>query len=323
MGDLYRELTGDEISEGAKLAGSGLFGGPIGLIGGLANTIVESHTGKSIAGNVVGLFEEDGAQQVASASVPTAAAPNTDLRSAPQSEDPPPQSTTSQTDTSQTAAPQPAALHSSAPEASASLARAAATAPDSARIVELSESIATGRQPGTQPNASPQPAQPTTSNTGTERAAFGGFMRLPDRGEPTYRTPPDGPPNVADAATQAPSSRPVPLQPPDNAPVELSGRAADVLLQLAEGSQPTPAAGSQPPDGGGSDPAPRSERANDVRKDAPDSASPATTSAQNTEPAHSASLNETAAAFVNPPENIAKSMLDALKKYEALKTTNG
>ena len=46
---LYRQLSGDEISSGARVAGGALFGGPIGLVASLANLIFEQETGSDMA----------------------------------------------------------------------------------------------------------------------------------------------------------------------------------------------------------------------------------------------------------------------------------
>lgn len=43
---VYRALTGDKIDPGAKLAGGGLFGGPIGLVASMVSGMVEEATGK-------------------------------------------------------------------------------------------------------------------------------------------------------------------------------------------------------------------------------------------------------------------------------------
>lgn len=45
---IYRELTGDQISDTARMAGGAIWGGPAGLIGALANTITERETGSDI-----------------------------------------------------------------------------------------------------------------------------------------------------------------------------------------------------------------------------------------------------------------------------------
>lgn len=43
---VYRAMTGDKIDPGSRLAGGGLFGGPIGLVASLVSGIVEESTGK-------------------------------------------------------------------------------------------------------------------------------------------------------------------------------------------------------------------------------------------------------------------------------------
>ncbi len=59
IGDIYRAITDDRISTGARLAGGALYGGPLGLLGALANTAVEEATGQDIGGNVLALFSDD------------------------------------------------------------------------------------------------------------------------------------------------------------------------------------------------------------------------------------------------------------------------
>ncbi|MFW0777757.1 MAG: hypothetical protein ACN2B6_08580 [Rickettsiales bacterium] len=44
----YRELTGDEVSSGARIAGGALFGGPLGLFASIFSAIIEEHTGGDI-----------------------------------------------------------------------------------------------------------------------------------------------------------------------------------------------------------------------------------------------------------------------------------
>ena len=69
---IYRAITGDEISTGARLAGGTLFGGPIGLAGAVANAAVDSATGRDIGGNALAMLgiggeggAVDGAEAVA------------------------------------------------------------------------------------------------------------------------------------------------------------------------------------------------------------------------------------------------------------------
>lgn len=52
----YREITGDEIDPGARLAGGTLFGGPIGLAASTFNVILEHNTGKDSGEHVVAWF---------------------------------------------------------------------------------------------------------------------------------------------------------------------------------------------------------------------------------------------------------------------------
>jgi hypothetical protein len=56
---LYRELTGDEISPGARMAGGALFGGPIGFAAATVNSVVEMATGSDIGKSVVAAINGD------------------------------------------------------------------------------------------------------------------------------------------------------------------------------------------------------------------------------------------------------------------------
>lgn len=62
VGSIYREITGDEIDPGARIAGGALFGGPIGLAFAATNTAVEQGSGKDIGGNLMALFNDNPAQ---------------------------------------------------------------------------------------------------------------------------------------------------------------------------------------------------------------------------------------------------------------------
>ena len=48
VGTIYRALTGDTMSEAARMAGGALYGGPFGIIGALANVVVERESGQDI-----------------------------------------------------------------------------------------------------------------------------------------------------------------------------------------------------------------------------------------------------------------------------------
>ncbi len=54
---LYREISGDEIGNPARIAGGLLFGGVIGLVSSVANAIVDETTGKDVGDHVMGLVD--------------------------------------------------------------------------------------------------------------------------------------------------------------------------------------------------------------------------------------------------------------------------
>ena len=56
---IYRELTGDEIKAPAKMIGSALIGGPIGLAIAMVDTAVEDATGKDMGGHAMAMFQGD------------------------------------------------------------------------------------------------------------------------------------------------------------------------------------------------------------------------------------------------------------------------
>lgn len=55
----YREITGDELDPGARLAGDTLYGGPIGLAASVFNVVLEHNTGKDVGEHVVAWFDGD------------------------------------------------------------------------------------------------------------------------------------------------------------------------------------------------------------------------------------------------------------------------
>lgn len=80
---LYQSLTGDMQSVGAKLAGGAIFGGPIGFIAALFDTIVQNATGSDVMGNVMAAIEgnpvpalDKKAFEVAAATPPDHVSPN-------------------------------------------------------------------------------------------------------------------------------------------------------------------------------------------------------------------------------------------------------
>ncbi|MDF2368528.1 MAG: hypothetical protein P1U71_14740, partial [Sneathiella sp.] len=76
VSSLYREITGDEISPGARNIGGTIYGGAIGLAVSVVNSAIEEITGKDVGGHVLSLFstdEEEAAPTEMIAAVPPAA----------------------------------------------------------------------------------------------------------------------------------------------------------------------------------------------------------------------------------------------------------
>ncbi|WP_085578563.1 hypothetical protein [Thalassospira mesophila] len=59
VGALYRELTGDQMGNAARVVGGGLFGGIFGLAGAAIDAAVEGTTGEDTGAHVLALFEGD------------------------------------------------------------------------------------------------------------------------------------------------------------------------------------------------------------------------------------------------------------------------
>lgn len=80
---IYREMTGDQIGVGARLAGATLFGGVIGLVASAVDCMIEESTGQDTGGHVLALFRDEGgsapttapATQLAQADEPPAPQP--------------------------------------------------------------------------------------------------------------------------------------------------------------------------------------------------------------------------------------------------------
>ncbi len=73
VGTLYREMTGDQIDPGSRIAGGSLFGGPIGAAVSLVDVAVEQSSGQDMGEHMMALFggEEENAG-VTLANVPPA-----------------------------------------------------------------------------------------------------------------------------------------------------------------------------------------------------------------------------------------------------------
>ncbi len=74
---LYREITGDQISAPAEVLGGMLYGGPVGFVSAMANTLVREASGQDIGQNVLAAIFNDGPDGNAAAAAPpeTAAGP--------------------------------------------------------------------------------------------------------------------------------------------------------------------------------------------------------------------------------------------------------
>lgn len=53
---IYKSLTGDEISEPAQMAGSALWGGPLGMITGAANMLIDAESGRNLSEHAVAML---------------------------------------------------------------------------------------------------------------------------------------------------------------------------------------------------------------------------------------------------------------------------
>lgn len=56
---VYREITGDEIKAPAKMIGSAILGGPVGLAVAMVDSAIEDSTGKDIGSHAMALFKND------------------------------------------------------------------------------------------------------------------------------------------------------------------------------------------------------------------------------------------------------------------------
>lgn len=87
VGTIYRELTGDTIHPFSQILGGGLFGGPLGVAGGLANAIAQEETGRDLTGNAVALMLNDPAAGSAPPAAPVVSAASPAMNPAPAAED--------------------------------------------------------------------------------------------------------------------------------------------------------------------------------------------------------------------------------------------
>ncbi len=63
IAQLYREITGDEISGAAQVMGSALYGGPLGLVVGTANAAIREASGKDLGGQILATLRNEPATE--------------------------------------------------------------------------------------------------------------------------------------------------------------------------------------------------------------------------------------------------------------------
>jgi hypothetical protein len=87
VGTIYRELTGDRIGHGARLAGGVLFMGPVGGLTALANIVSIEASGKDIGEHALALLKDDSAPATAIAANVSKPEPNAAFARAPGTEE--------------------------------------------------------------------------------------------------------------------------------------------------------------------------------------------------------------------------------------------
>lgn len=74
IGDIYRAISGDTISAGARIAGGFLLGGPLGLVASAANAGLESATGSDLGQHLYAMLGGSSGTKLASAAYQKTAA---------------------------------------------------------------------------------------------------------------------------------------------------------------------------------------------------------------------------------------------------------
>jgi hypothetical protein len=75
VGTIYRALTGDSLSDGARLAGGALYGGPVGLVAAMAGIGYEQATGRGLEETALAALRGEEAPAATAPAVALAAAP--------------------------------------------------------------------------------------------------------------------------------------------------------------------------------------------------------------------------------------------------------
>lgn len=288
---VYRAMTGDEISPGARLAGGTLYGGPLGFASALADNVSEDLTGRDVAGSMVAAFSGE----------PDAVDPGLGggaLAEADTSSDP--------------ASFEPAMI---APAAGAQ-GPAAQMAAQSAVQAETPPRSQASPLMAAQPVGSPFAAQPSGNSPMAVLRPPGAptvLNRVPGQQLDVGPTPVSAPVNPAAAAAQG-----VPT---------LSPEAANMLMRLSQQSAPAPQAAMTAPQAPMAAPPPNVAAAPETAAAPP----PAPPRAPSPEPAREPSTASAtaeqgggrtqSAAFFDPvpAEDLPAAMMEALQKYESMK----
>lgn len=278
---VYRAMTGDEISQGARLAGGTLYGGPLGFASALADNVSEDVTGRDVTGSVLAAFSDDpsdAGSTVAQAEEPAAA----DLAAIAPAAGP----AGPNADPGNVAALQ-AALQSPAPaqrsQASPLMAAQPVGSPFAAQPSGNSP-MAVLRPPGAPAVLQTGPAQPAPSASAPDSAVTAAAQGVPNLSPEAA--------NVLMRMAQQPQAGNAPRAPMSGPPPKIV-----TAPEMAAAPLPSPAPTPAPA------PAPASE--------------PSTASAT----AGTGRARPQSAAFFDPvpTEDLPAAMMEALQKYESMK----
>lgn len=109
VGTIYRAVTGETIGAAPRLIGGTLFGGPVGFVTSLFNTLVESDTGKDVGAHVVALLDDSKDKSALAikpaASIPAPSIAHRDEQLAPRPAELPKAATAARAESAQRTAP--------------------------------------------------------------------------------------------------------------------------------------------------------------------------------------------------------------------------
>lgn len=290
---LYREMTGDDISQGARLAGGSLYGGPIGLVTAIADNAVTAQTGKDLGETAMAFLlgdeapaPSDGATVLAEAEANFA----TDASRAPAVPQP---GTTPNIEQLASLAPAAGAGAGARSLFSGDITSSNATNPG-ARSVAAGGIAPTGFvTPAPQAVSKPVPAEQAHSRPQV-------FGTNPASNAPAPEALRAQAPTADHGGTPAPRG-----------PTTLSPAAAQKLMELAQRSQSTASPPRRDPGIVAETPAPEP---NNVAPAPPAPPAP---------PARTASADVPEGLSPPPMKDIPNAMLSALQKYEAMKRNPG